>query len=64
MESFKFANLLFIGYIVLLFGGYIALRVWTKAIANSWYEVKLKFLKEVYNGEKKGKEEKEFIKKS
>lgn len=61
MESFKFANMLFWGYIVLLLGAYIALRVWTKAIANSWYEVKLKFLKEVYNGEKKEEEGKELV---
>jgi hypothetical protein len=54
--DFKLANIIFWGYILLLFGGYIALRILTKAIALSWFEVKLTILKEVHNGEEKRKE--------
>ena len=64
MSTFKIANILFFGYIALIFGAYVFLRVCTKAVANSWYEVKLKKLKEIYHGEKQRKEkEKQPVKK-
>lgn len=44
-------------YLLSLVALYILIRVITKAVANSWFEVKLKKLKEVYyHGEKEEKE--------
>lgn len=66
MESkiLKWISLQLIDMLIILAGIillYVAARIITKAIAYSWYEVKLKMLKEVYkNGEEK--EEKEKVK--